>query len=209
MNLEDIRNEVISVVSDSSFSTEYITAIVNETLQKVCGRVIIPGLKMLTTATLDIGVSSVSLSSDFGGRVVRVLNSSGEVVEVLTSLELMMDRFGAMEEVGELEAVCQEGNVLWFAERVSAPETVTILYLKRPGELVAGSDIPSELPDFLHRDLLVYGTAVVLFNQIEDGLDGAKTNTQVYMGLFEQGISRLCDWIGRNKRHYISSVWSV
>lgn len=164
---------------------------------------------MLTTATLGTGVSSVSLSSNFGGRVIRVLDSNGDSLELIPSLELMMDRYGAMEEVGELEAVCQEGNVLWFAKRMSAEENVTILYLKRPVELVSGSDVPEELPDFLHRDLLVYGTAAVLFNQIEDGLDGSKINTQVYGGLFEQGIARLHEWIGRNKRHYISSVWSV
>lgn len=209
MNLEDIRSEIVSIVSDSSYSSDYIDSLINETLQKVCGRVIIPGLKMLTTATLGTGVSSVSLSSNFGGRVIRVLDSNGDSLELIPSLELMMDRYGAMEEVGELEAVCQEGNVLWFAKRMSAEENVTILYLKRPVELVSGSDVPEELPDFLHRDLLVYGTAAVLFNQIEDGLDGSKINTQVYGGLFEQGIARLHEWIGRNKRHYISSVWSV
>lgn len=209
MNLAEIRDEVKLIVQDSSFSDDYIDGLVNEVLQNVCGRVIIPGLKTVTTATLSTGVSSVSLSADFGGRVIRVLNSEGDSLEIVPSLELMMDRYGAMSEVGDLEAVCQEGNVLWFAERVSAEEVVTILYLKNPETMVSDTDVPTELPTFLHRELLVYGVAGMLYGLIEDGMDGVKTNTAAYNGLFEQGIARLHDWVGRNKKHYISSVWSV
>jgi hypothetical protein len=46
------------------------------------------------------------------------------------------------------------------------------------------------------------------FEKIEDGLDGDKINTVAYRAQAKEGIQKLHEWVGKNKRHFISSVWS-
>ena len=211
MKLDEIRDEIKIVVQDGSFTDSEIDARVNDVFVQVCSRVMIPELKSIKTVTLKKGDYSVSLGSDFGGVLSRVIIDGDKSLRIFGTLDLLLDSYPDLSETGNVEAVAQEGSVLWYARSPAEDVPATVLYVAFPALLEEGGvhDEPVELPAFLHRDLLVYGVCALLFNLIEDGVDGAKTNTQVYSMLWEKGIVRLQEWLGRNRKHYISSVWRV
>jgi hypothetical protein len=55
---------------------------------------------------------------------------------------------------------------------------------------------PDGIPEFLHEDLLINYGAWKIFDQIEDGIDGQKVNTNYYKSLFMKAMIDLnatCD----------------
>jgi len=52
-------------------------------------------------------------------------------------------------------------------------------------------DIPNCLPDHLHKSLLVSYAAKEIFNEIEDGIEGRKINTERYEGKYQQALAVL------------------
>lgn len=52
-------------------------------------------------------------------------------------------------------------------------------------------DIPNCLPDHLHKSLLVSYAAKEIFNEIEDGIEGRKINTERYEGKYQQALTAL------------------
>jgi hypothetical protein len=214
MNLKEIRDEVKLLVQDSSFSDNEVTAWINTVLGEVCGRCLLPSLKRVgtvSTSTSDAYVSIGSLTGGFSGRLVRVIRSPGVEVEIVPSLELLFDEYGDLSGAGDVEKCCIEGNVLWYAKIPEEASSLTLLYFCAPFELVTDDDIPSELPDFLHRHILVNGAAAIGYDLIEGGEvdENVRVNTRVYSGQRDAGVTKLQEWLGRNKKHFISSVWRV
>ncbi len=214
MNLSEIRDEVQLIVQDSSFSDEAINGYINQVLQTVCAECMIPSLKRISTVTTSTTLAYVNISTltgGFSGRLVKVLNSDGEAIEIVPSVELLMDEYGTMDEAGDIERCCLEGSVLWYAKIPEAAETLTVLYFRDPEELSSDSDEPSDIPQFCHRPLLVCGTAAILYDLIEGGDvdEQQRVNTRVYQTMFNDGMRKMVEWLGRNRRHFISSFWSA
>jgi len=212
MNLEEIRDEVKLLVQDDGFGDESIDGYINQSLLDCTSQLHLPALKRIDTVVTSTSTAYVSVSAlegGFSGRLIRVYNSDGEEVEIVSSLELLMDDYGNLTEDGDLEKCCLEGNVLWYAKVPAVAETLTLLYFKNVDLLVSDGDSPDDIPEFCHRPLLVHGAAWMMFDVFEDGLDGQKVNMMSHRGLYENGIMKVREWLGRNNRHYISSCWSV
>jgi hypothetical protein len=212
MNLEEIRDEVKLIVQDDGFADESIDGYINQAYLDATSQLMLPSLKRLDTVVTDTSNAYVSVSAlegGFSGRLIRVYNSDGVSLALAPSLEVLMDDNGGLENVGDVETCCLEGNVLWYVKVPDVAVTLTILYFKNVDLLVGDSDIPSELPDFCHRSVLVHGAAAIMFDVFEDGVDGAKVNMQSHRGLSLDGLMKTREWLGRNKRHYISSCWSI
>lgn len=212
MNLSEIREEVKLLCQDSSVSDDSIDGYINQVLLDVCAQCMIPGLKSISTVTTSTTlayVSVASLTGGFTGRLIKVLDGNGDSVEIVPSLELLMEEYGTMTAEGDIERCCVEGSVLWYAKIPAAAETLTLLYFRDPEELVADEDVPEDLPTFCHRALLVNGTAEILFSMIEQGVDGNSFNTLSNRSMKQDGMRKLYEWLGRNRKHTLSSIWSV
>ena len=211
MNFGDMVTEVGIIVDDDELTDEMIGGYINQALLDVAGQVFLPSLKRVTTVTTSLTNSYVSLAAltgGFGGRLIKVINADGVSLGVVASLEVLMDAYGLLTAAGSVETVCLEGNVLWYAYRPTVAETLTVLYYSNPEELSSDDDIPSDIPEFCHRQLLVNGAAALAFANIEDGTDGEKVNAMSHLGLQENGLKKLREWLGRNRLHCISSMWS-
>jgi hypothetical protein len=212
MNLGEIRTEVKLAAQDSGFSDQSINDKINEALMMVAGRVSLPSLKRIGTATTNPAASFVSfanIAGGFSGRLIRVFQADGTDLAIAPSLELLMEEYGILTTAGDIEACCLEGNTLWYAYVPAVAETLTLLYFQNPRTLADDTDEPVDLPEFSHRSLLVNGTCFLIYDLIERGVEGAKVNTREHEGHLEGGIIALQNWLGRNKKHQISSVWSV
>lgn len=211
MNFGDMVTEVGILVDDDELTEEMIGGYINQALLDVAGQVFLPSLKRVTTVTTSLTNSYVSLAAltgGFGGRLVKVINADGTSLGVVASLEVLVETYGLLTTAGSVETVCLEGNVLWYAYLPAVAETLTVLYYSNPAELFSDDDTPSDIPEFCHRQLLVNGAAALAFADFEDGLDGEKVNTMSHLGLQENGFKKLREWLGRNRLHCISSMWS-
>jgi hypothetical protein len=214
MNLGELRDEVKLIVQDSSFSDSQVDGYINLALQDVCAQCMMPSLKRIATVDTSTTLAYASVSSltgGFSGRLVKVLNENGDQVEIVPSLELLMEEYGTMAEAGDIEKCCLEGTVLWYAKIPEEVETLTVLYFRDPEELVADADEPVDIPVFCRRPLLVCGAAAMMYDLIEGGEvdEGGRFNFKVYAGMQDDGLRKMQEWLGRNRKHVISSVWSV
>jgi len=216
MKLEAIRNEVENIVDDASFDADTIDGYINDTLALVAGQINLPSLKRIGTVDTVVSQAYTSLngvSRSFSGVLRRVKKADGSEPTVYPDLERLMDDYYDMDAEGAVEAVTLEGSVLWYQKVPSIPETLTILYYENPSPLFKDEDEPSDFPAYLHRKLFVHGTAFIIFDKIEDGVEGEKINAKSHYFHSldsrnrDSGINKLREWLARTTPHHISSVW--
>lgn len=216
MNLEEMRDEVENLVDDPSFDPDTIDSYLNQMLTYSAGLVNLPTLKRISTVDTIVGQAYASISGldgGFSGVLRRVKNDEGKEPRIFSNLESLLDVYPTMVEEGAVEAVALEGSTLWYQKIPLSAETLLLLYFQNPSTLVGGGDSPGDIPEHLHRKLLVHGAAYMMFDQIEDGIEGEKVNTvhHFHQALNEDnkhsGIVKLREWVSRTSRHHISSVW--
>ncbi len=216
MNRLEIRDEVENIVQDDSFGETVLNSYINQAIIYTGANADIPELKRIGTVNTILEQAYTSLSSltgGFSGKLKRVKNADGDAIEIFSDLALLMDAYPLMSEEGEVEAVALEGSTLWYQDIPTVVETLTCLYYKNPDTLSSDDESPSDFPEHLHRQLFVHGCAWVIYDEIEDGIEGEKVNTKAHFWLsFDErnrnsGIVKLREWLARTRRHNISSSW--
>lgn len=208
MQLSEIREEVQLIVQDSVFTDEIVDSYINDVYFSTISECLVPEMKGMDTVTTDPLLSYVSMtgvSGGFSGILSRVYNSDGEAVTILPTLETLMDINGKLDVEGSVEVVALEGGTLWYYPSPAAAETLTVIYYKNPVALSADGDAPEVLPEFLHRKILVNGAASLCFDKLEDGVDSLKPNTQSRELSRREGLVRFREWLGKNRKHYVST----
>ncbi len=159
-------------------------------------------------------VNLSTITGGFSGVLRRVVK---EGIAIYPTLELMAsDYVGNWDAAGEVEAVCLEGNILWYQKIPAAAESLMLILYENPDELEDDDDEPSTLPEYLHKLLLVNGAAHFIYNEIEDGIEGEKVNTVVQFGFSfnennrHSGIMKLRSHFAKRRVHHIMSEsgWS-
>jgi hypothetical protein len=212
VNLGQIRAEVYAVCQEAGYSTDEVDSYINEALKDVCSRWAIPDLKLVDVVSTVEAVAYVSLlglTGGFSGRLVQVRNTDGNKLRVYPNLELLMDDYPTMAEAGDVEAVALEGSLLWYQYVPATAEVLTVVYYRNPSALSSDEDEPTVIPEHLQRGCLVAGAAWIMFDKLEDGLEGEKVNTTAQFAQYNRGIVAFGSYLGMRKTHYISSRWDV
>lgn len=220
MNLEQMRGDVTQIVQDRGYSPVQIDQYINQAVLRVAELVAVPNLKQVDTVSTVVGQRSVSLASvsgGFSGKLQLVTSDTLDTVPQYVDLETMLSSTKSTD-VGTVEAVVLVGNTLWYHPVPEAAQELTLVYYSNPPTLVDDTDVPDWLPESLHRKLLVYGACYFMFEEIEDGIEGAKVNTVHYFyhslnsearAPVKSGIQNLHEYLGDRRNHCITSVWSV
>lgn len=210
MNLGELRQEVYAVCQEAGYATDIVDDYINEAIQDVAAQVAMPGLKRYDTVYSVLSQAYCTLSTltgGFSGRLVKVYCSGEAVSKTYASLELLMDAYPTMTEAGDVEAVALEGSTLWYQKIPAVEALLTVVYYQNPSLLDLDEDEPSDFPSHLHRGLFVSGSAAIIFDKIEDGIEGEKVNTNSQLALQNRAISKLRNFVAARKKHYISSTW--
>jgi len=207
MTFKEMQDEVFIILKDTSLQSR-IPAILNDAYQEVVDEVHIPALKTLTTVSTVVGQSFCNLPTGMIGSLLYAGTLTSKLSVANGGLLELLSLDPGLTTLGEVWKVAQEGAVLWY---ISQPETATSIYVlvyKAPVALVQDGDVPSVLPAMLHRHLLVYQAAAILYNEIEEGVDGEKVNTKTYHELYQSGLNRLREWLAKQVKHNSQSIWS-
>ena len=219
MKLKDMVLEVDNIVQDKAYDSDKIKGFINEAILYASNLVNLPDYKRIGTVQTVRSQPYVSLTDITGGFAGRIVKVSNPNIAVYSNLVLLMDYYASatnqsLTQEGDLEAVALEGSTLWY-QYVPATETnITFLYYRNPSILKENSEEPPYFPEHLHRKLFIHGAAYMIFDQMEDGMEGEKINTaaQFFHSFSEDsktsGIIKLREYLGRNRSNYISSVWS-
>jgi len=220
MQLSQIRDEVELIIQDAGYTPTQIDSYINQAMLRVCDLVAIPSLKVVDTVDTIPGQRYSPLASvtgGFSGRLRKVINSDKEQVKAFPDLESLIVSYPEIV-TGAVEYCALEGITLWYHPSPEEAETLLIVYYKNPTELVDDTDTPDIFPSSLHRNLLVHGACFIIFDQIEDGVEGQKVNTlsHYYHSLNDKpgvgvksGIQELREYIAGRRHNYSGSVWRV
>ena len=210
-SLSLLRDELLLLLDDDSFGADRLDYYINQALLQVADEagIILPALKTMTSVTSVVGQATIALPADFSGKLLSFGDPSR--VRIFSSLERLfeyyhVDGYLPITE-GDVEAVAVEHDVIWIQKVPATATTFSMIYRRNPPLLQSDADVPSCLPESVQRDLLVYGAARIAFDTIEDGIEGAKVNTQSCDYRYNQGLMRLRVILGNNRAHINRSAW--
>lgn len=197
MQLSELVAEIEDIVQDSFYTATKIKAKINEAVLVIATGVMIPGKfekspplhDLYTTTDIEttLGSGITDLPSDFNRNVIQVINSNDDEVPINPSAKKFLHN-NIEQDAGVVERCAVMGSRLLYRDIPSSAETLTIHYYKTPITLSEDSDEPTEIPALLHRKLIIGYVCKEIYNQIEDGIEGVKVNTQYYENEFQSGI---------------------
>ena len=99
------------------------------------------------------------------------------------------------------------GNVVWYQKIPETPTDVLCIIQDEPPLISVGTDLIPVIPEFLQRQIVAHGVAAMLYDFIEDGVDGNKNNTNNSKGEFMRGIQLWKEFLGARRQHNKTSHW--
>jgi hypothetical protein len=219
MTLQEIIDEIYLLVKDDSFFTpeegeEFPAALVrrvNEVVASACAQpgVEIPSLKKMgqfTTDPTEYFATVDGLSPNFAGKILAVGDPS-KGIKIYAALEDLYADYYPLTEEGEIEGVYFAGNVVWYQKIPAVPTDVLCVIQDEPEMVSFGTDQIPVIPEFLQRQIVAHGVAALLYDFIEDGVDGNKNNTNNSKGEFLRGIQLWKEFLGARRQHNKTSHW--
>jgi len=196
MNLEDLVADVENTIFDSSVTEDEIIAKINEGLQYTAEVVLLKDLETSGTVTATSGANLVALPTDFSRNLFRVRDAIGTDIQVYSSTALLEDDIDLVDTDGVITATLIEGVAIQAGQLLYGPSpdedtVLTLRYYTTPTALTSFSQVPDCIPLPHQRNILANYAKWQLFNDIEDGVDGAKVNTQKYEALFFNSLAAL------------------
>jgi len=213
MTYKELQDAVADKVKDtSSFIVEMIPNVINEAVQQIVDAVPMPSLKLVGTVSTVVSQEWVNIKSSissFSGRLLYAGTSTGQLCILDGGVTEMLERYNDLDVDGDLEAVALEGDVLWYYKTPTSATSITIIYYATPTEMIADGDTPSDIPEMLHRDLIVNKAAAIIFDHIEEGIEGEKVGMLSCLNQYREAELRLRAWLSKRRSNVGRSCWSV
>jgi len=201
----DLVDFVSDVIQDESYVDATILAYINRGIRQIAGGMLIsypdrtqllssplPNLLTSDDLTTDTTLPYVAMPSDFGRALVSVTSAAtNSFVDIMSSFAEFLQFYPTLDSEANVNAVAVRGARLYYQGIPAVADTLTVHYYSTPTELVDDADIPTCLPTHLHEELLVNYAAMLIFDQIEDGIEGQKVNFQNCQMKFDRAMLSL------------------
>ena len=194
--LEELQVTISRVLQDNVFTSDDTTALINQGIRFCASIILLPALETSGVVSTVVGASEVELPADwaFDRNLYQCNYEGGDSIKVLENLSRLFHYFPnyrAEQTGGYIECACLAGNNLVYYPIPTAITELTCHFYKTPEVLVDDGDNVLCLPVAFHEELLVNYTLWKCFSELEDGFEGAKTNTVYYRDLFNTAVSML------------------
>lgn len=211
MKLEQMTKEVARLVDDQYYDPITIQEYLNKALGMCSLAIDIPEFKRVGTVTVSTTQAYVYLTeqiTNFGGRVRRVKND-GVDLKIYSNLDELMDTYEDLTDVGDVEAIAVEGNLLWYAKIPETSCSLMLLFFVNPEPLVPRvNEEITWMPEECQRKILVDGAASLIWRELEEE-DSGQPVSKRYNASFYEGIYQFQQWISRNRPNLTYSHWSI
>lgn len=213
MNFKELQDAVADKVQDTSSAIELsIPYRINEAIQIICEDADISSLKAVGAVNTVLSQAWVNVSTTyptFGGKVTYVGTVDGKLRYLDGGLDALLEEYPDLTEEGDVEVCTLEGNILWYMPIPTAVTQLILVLRNIPTTLTADTDIPTDIPVFLHRSIIVPKAAQLIFSDIEDGIDGPKVNTDAMELAYLKAFGQLLAWASKRKTCVGRSKWDV
>jgi hypothetical protein len=215
MNFQQLKDAVGELVQDSSLEASYGDHI-NDAYCKAVDICDLPLRKFVSVDTvLETAYASVSVTTGISTRLLKAKETSTATpLLVYSTLDEFWDDFPDLTVEGSLSAVCLEDTVLWYANIPETATSISLLLKTYPDRLEDAADEPTAIPPHLRRQLLVYGTAWLLYEILEQSEEQKVNSASMYNLSFnrrnpDSGINLLFNYIAKTRYHHAGSYWNV
>ncbi len=203
MTADDIIDRVVEKIQDPSYSDADILDLINDGRYYIAGEIDLPALQTTGTVSALSSASSVALPVDYhkniywigsGNQQCRIGKGHGDYYNLLTFMETWPPVAGIITQA------CVDGANLLYQGKDD--DTLTLKYYKLPTAILianVATAVPTEIPYHLQKTLLVSYCCKEIFAEIEDGLEGAKVNTDYWTGQFNRAMASLSQFVAKNK----------
>lgn len=193
--VEEIREDIKDQVDDGSFSDELIDRLINRAIRKTSETVLFPLLETSDTADTEVGNPYLDQPSGFGHNLFHASTATGGPIKVLSSLSQLLEEFpmfGSDNLVGDIEFCCLSGNKVAIHPVPAAVTTVRLFYHEWPAVLDEGDDVCVYIPGEEAQEAIIHNYVLAkLHKRIEDGAEGALSNTAFHEGKFLEAVKAL------------------
>lgn len=196
-----LADEVMAAVQDASFTYPEILELFNDCLLAAAGKFLIPDLESWVDLDTDPNRDHVRLPADYH-RNLRYAHSTthNREVKIYGSRSQLYRWFAMLDQTGRVLGIAPTGRNLYYQRIPSSVETFRINYYRLPAPLQARMDKPDCLPWHLAKPLLKSYALKELYDLIEDGQEGKKTNTQRWEKKYNTAMADLDEFIGPEER---------
>lgn len=185
MNSTELIAIVKAKVKDASFTDTEILQLLNEGYLKAAHDLCLPWLQAIDELVFSEGGDSFAdLPADYHHDLWHATNDTEpwQEVKVHTSLHSLQRIFKNEFETGYIRDIAVDGNVLHVRPAPNIDQVLKFWYYRQPTLLVIPAEggtpsVPEAIPAHLHGPVLAYYAIAKLYDEIEDGVDGNKTNT--------------------------------
>ena len=190
MTSTELVTFVQRAVKDDSFTESEILALLNEGLQAIAFEFCLPELEATKEISFVEGDDSVALPDDYHHDLwhIEPLDKTRRI-NIHTSLHSLQRIYQDTDTGSIIRDAAVDGLTLHVRPILDEAQDVRVHYYRVPETLVLAdadatppvvANSPEGIPVHLHSAILVNYVASRLFDIIEDGVDGNKTNTKRY-----------------------------
>ncbi len=199
MEAATIVNFAANRIEDPGFTDSDLLATLNAGVEELANDLDLPFLRASAPVTTTALTSSVALPDDYMKRLFWVSSLAqrrkiGVQEEDYEDLLRFLKKYPVQNIIGAVTDVCVDGLNLLYQGMTA--DTLTLRYYSKPVEVtLAEGQIPLAIPVSFHMSVLVPFICKETYNQIEDGIEGKKANTDKWENLYQIGKAKLAKFI--------------
>jgi hypothetical protein len=188
MSIDTLVEAVVLAINDTSFE-DVVEDYINLGRGEIAGLVDLPALLTVATVATTATANTVALPATYSRNLFWVSNATGRIGKPGRGYYDLMGYLSRnpIAQTGPIFDVCVQGNSILY--QGAAVDTLTLRFYAEPT-----SEEPDELPTHLQKPLLFNYACKEIFNLIEDGIEGAKVNTNKYERDFNMALGKLAAW---------------
>ena len=196
-----LADDVLDIIQDPSYSYDDVLILFNDCLVDLAGDFLLPDLDVWEDIETDPNVDHVRLPVNFM-KNLRFAHSTtnNRELKIYGGLSQLYRLFSTLDQTGRVLGVCQQGRDLYYQRVPSSAETIRINYYRFPNRLETRFDKVTCLPFHLVKPLLLNYACAEIFSLIEDGVEGAKINTDKHNKEYDKYRAKLLMFIGPEER---------
>jgi len=210
MNSNELIAKVIGIVNDPDYDTPAdILKFINGSNKRIADLLLLPDLKDgFDTVDTTVGEMTAILPETYHKNLFMARVAGKDVDIFKDTVSLSRVRGGLSLDTGDIAAVATKKGSLIYQKVPTAITEIELYFYRLPVPMVIpGEGEDESLPDGAYGNddfdwAIIHDTCAKIFNEIEDGMEGAKVNTEKHEAKFLEKIELLDDYAEQQGKEF-------